>query len=85
VVASYGARDPQLKGAAAKLESVLDELSVEHDVKEYPTAKHGFLFEHTSRGTKWSEPWMVQYDAAAADDAWRRIFSFFDTHVGAEG
>jgi carboxymethylenebutenolidase len=80
VVASYGAKDRQLKGAAAKLESVLTRIGVEHDVKEYPTAKHGFLFPHTGK-TAWSEPLMVAYDREAADDAWSRIFTFFDRHL----
>jgi len=80
IVASYGYKDRRLRGTAGKLDSVLTTLGVEHDVKEYPTAKHGFLFEHTGK-TGWTEPVMVQYDAAAADDAWRRIFAFFDKHV----
>jgi carboxymethylenebutenolidase len=80
IVASYGGRDLQLRGAAAKLERLLTDLDVEHDVKEYPTATHGFLFPHTGRA-KWSEPLLVRYDAAAADDAWRRIFAFFDSHL----
>jgi carboxymethylenebutenolidase len=79
-VASYGAKDRQLKGAAPKLKKVLDELGVENDVKEYPTAKHGFLYKHTRRQA-WTEPLMVAYDAEAADDAWQRIFSFFDRHL----
>lgn len=83
-VGSYGAKDWTLKGAAAKLESALTTLDVEHDVKEYPTAKHGFLFEHTGR-TSWSDPWMVAYDAAAADDAWQRIFTFFDRYLRSAG
>ncbi|MBV9291787.1 MAG: dienelactone hydrolase family protein, partial [Frankiales bacterium] len=49
-------------------------------VKEYPDAKHGFLFEHTGLAAR-SEPFLVQYDPAAAEDAWQRIFSFFDRHV----
>jgi carboxymethylenebutenolidase len=80
IVASYGYRDRRLRGSADKLDSVLTALDVEHDVKEYPTAKHGFLFEHTGK-VGWTEPMMVQYDAAAADDAWQRIFAFFDKHV----
>jgi carboxymethylenebutenolidase len=79
-VASYGGKDRQLKGAAAKLESVLAQLGVEHDVKEYPTAKHGFLYKHTGKQS-WTEPLMVAYDPAAADDAWQRIFGFFDRHL----
>jgi carboxymethylenebutenolidase len=80
IVASYGWKDRRLRGSADKLESVLTTLGVEHDVKEYPTAKHGFLFEHTGK-LRWTEPLMVQYDPGAADDAWRRIFTFFDSHL----
>jgi carboxymethylenebutenolidase len=79
-VASYGAKDWTLKGSAGKLETALRALDVDHDVKEYPTAKHGFLFPHTGR-TAWSDPWMVAYDADAADDAWQRMFTFFDRHL----
>jgi len=80
IVASYGYKDRRLRGSADKLGAVLTDLGVDHDVKEYPTAKHGFLFEHTGK-TSWTQPLMVQYDAAAADDAWRRIFTFFDKHL----
>jgi carboxymethylenebutenolidase len=80
IVASYGYKDRRLRGSGDKLDRVLTTLDVEHDVKEYPTAKHGFLFEHTGK-TSWTQPMMVQYDAAAADDAWQRIFSFFDKHL----
>ena len=80
VVASYGYKDRRLRGSAEKLDKVLTDLDVAHDVKEYPTAKHGFLFEHTGK-LSWVEPMMVQYDPAAADDAWQRIFTFFETHV----
>ena len=79
-VASYGAKDRPLKGAADKLQSTLTELGVENDVKEYPTAKHGFLYKHTGK-TSWTEPLMVAYDDAAANDAWQRIFGFFGKHL----
>jgi carboxymethylenebutenolidase len=79
-VASYGHRDRRLRGSAEKLATALDGLGVDNDVKEYPDAKHGFLFPHTGK-TSWTEPLMVQYDEAAADDAWNRIFTFFDKHV----
>jgi carboxymethylenebutenolidase len=81
IVASYGGSDWMLPGAADKLDAALTRLDVEHDVKEYPGVKHGFLFEHTGF---WSvtEPLMVKYDAGAADDAWNRIFGFFDEHLG---
>jgi carboxymethylenebutenolidase len=84
IVASYGAKDIQLKGAAAKLDAILADLDVERDVKEYPTARHGFLFPHESRASRWSEPWLVRYDAEAAADAWQRIYAFFDHHLRSE-
>jgi carboxymethylenebutenolidase len=80
IVGSYGGRDRMLKGAAGKLERVLTAADVRHDVKEYPTAKHGFLYPHTG-AVAMAEPLMVDYDAAAADDAWRRIFAFFAEHL----
>ena len=83
-VASYGAKDWTLRGSADKLEAALGSLGVERDVKEYPSAKHGFLFPHTGRSA-WSEPWMVAYDAEAADGAWQRIFTFFDRHLRSAG
>jgi len=80
IVGSYGYKDRRLRGTADKLAGALTNLGVDHDVKEYPTAKHGFLFEHTGR-TSWTQPLMVEYDPAAADDAWQRIFTFFDKHL----
>jgi carboxymethylenebutenolidase len=82
IVASYGARDRGLRGAAGRLEQVLGELGVEHDVKEYADASHSFLNEH--------EGWMGATDVvtgfrhheAAAEDAWRRIERFFAVHLG---
>jgi carboxymethylenebutenolidase len=84
-VASYGAKDISLKGAAAKHERVLAELGVEHDVKEYPEAKHAFMFPHSGRAAALTESWFIEYDAAAADDAWQRIFAFFDARLTADG
>ena len=80
VVASYGGKDRPLKNAAGKLARTLEQLGVDHDVKEYPEARHGFLFKH-SGATSLSEPLFVAYDANAADDAWRRIFTFFDARL----
>ena len=80
MVASYGGKDRRLKGTATRLEAALSVLGIDHDVKEYAEAKHGFLFEHSGR-TERFEPLLVQYDAEAADDAWQRIFAFFDKHL----
>ena len=84
VVASYGARDPSLTGHSARLESILTEGAVPHDVKEYPDVGHSFMndwrdapwrlrvFEHIP-GFRFSEP--------ESEDAWSRIVEFFDAHL----
>ena len=44
-MANFGGKDRTLKGAAAKLETALDNLGIENSVKEFPTAGHAFLNE----------------------------------------
>jgi carboxymethylenebutenolidase len=83
MVASYGGKDRTLRGRAQRLDAALETLGVERDVKEYPEAKHGFLFEHTGK-TRLTSPWMVEFDPHAADDAWQRIFTFFGAHLQEE-
>lgn len=84
VVAGYGRRDRGMRGAAQKLETVLTDLGVEHDVKEYPDAGHSFLNRHNSG------PFAVlervagfSYHEPSAEDAWARILRFFDKHLRA--
>jgi carboxymethylenebutenolidase len=83
VVASYGRRDRSLKGAAARLETALMELNVPHDVKEYPDAGHSFL--NRINGGPGLRPLMrvmaMDYHHPSAEDAWRRILTFFAEHV----
>jgi len=83
VVGSYGGRDRSLPGAAGKLTSALATAGVEHDVHEYPQARHGFLnrIAAASPLTPLMRAAGVGYDAPAAEDARRRILTFFDTHL----
>jgi carboxymethylenebutenolidase len=82
VVASYGGRDRGLPGAAAKLETVLTDLGVEHDVKEYPDAGHSFLNRHNAGPlTVLARVAGIGYHHPSAEDAWGRILRFFDTHL----
>ena len=86
IVGSYGGKDISLRGAARKLETTLDELGVEHDVKEYPTAGHCFLNdEYFGPGVLHSVQRIgnVGPDPIAAQDAWQRIEAFFAQHLGA--
>jgi carboxymethylenebutenolidase len=84
VVASYGGKDPALRGSAKKLSRTLTELGVEHDVKEYPTAGHSFLNDRYF-GPEPAHPLQrilhVGPDPEAAPDAWRRIEDFFARHL----
>jgi carboxymethylenebutenolidase len=83
MVASYGAKDRMLPGAAAKVEAILSEGGVPHDVKEYPGVGHSFLNDfrfpaplrliENVAGLAYSEP--------AAEDAWQRILAFFAQHL----
>jgi carboxymethylenebutenolidase len=86
VVASYGGRDPALRGAAAELAAVLTRLGVRHDVREYPDAGHGFLHD-APVGPRVLRPVFrrvlrIQPDPVAAADAWARTEAWFAEHLG---
>jgi carboxymethylenebutenolidase len=91
IVASYGGKDRSPMGyrAAGRLERALTVNGVDHDIKVYPEASHGFLNDHPPAdrtpllmvlnlisGTRYHEP--------SAQDARRRIIAFFDTHLKAK-
>jgi carboxymethylenebutenolidase len=88
VAGSYGGKDrsPMGAGAAARLERALTALGVDHDIKVYPEAGHGFMNNHDPAdmtpllvflskvsGTRYHEP--------SAADARRRIAAFFSRHL----
>ncbi len=88
IVASYGGKDSSLRGAAARLEKILTDKQVPHDVKEYPGAGHSFMDDFGPgdaprlmvvlmklMGAGFNEP--------AAADARRRIVAFFEAHLKA--
>ncbi len=81
MVASYGALDGSLKGAAPKLEAALGAAGVEHDVKVYDGAGHSFMNHSEAPG--WMKPFArsmhVGYVDTAATDAWDRILAMFGT------
>ncbi len=82
IVASYGKRDRTLPGRAARLESVLESLNIDHDIKEYPNAGHSFM-NRISTGPLGPLVRMVgmNYEHDAAEDAWARISDFFERHL----
>jgi carboxymethylenebutenolidase len=89
IVASYGAKDRTLKGAAARLEGILTAAGIDHDVKEYPEADHAFMNDHSADKI----PFLIQvisfvfgggeFNPSAAQDSRRRIIAFFDRHLKA--
>jgi carboxymethylenebutenolidase len=87
IVASYGRKDRTLRGAAARLDDVLSSLGVDHDVKEYPDAGHAFINDHRDEHVPFVFAMMARfiggadYHEAAAEDARRRVASFFDRHL----
>lgn len=87
IVASYGAKDRTLKGAAARLEEVLVAAGVDHDIKEYPDTDHAFMNDHSGDRI----PFLIQvvsflfgggeHHPESAQDARKRILAFFAQHL----
>jgi carboxymethylenebutenolidase len=89
IVASFGGRDRSLRNAASRLERLLAEQRVDHDVKEYPDAGHGFLNDHAPGETPaWAaiagRYAATAYDEPSAEDARQRILAFFARHLTEE-
>jgi carboxymethylenebutenolidase len=88
VVGSYGANDFANRGAGVRLERILAAVGVDHDIRTYPAAGHGFLNDHDpadvpavmavlGRLTGGADP----YHEPSARDARARILAFFDRHL----
>jgi len=75
VVASYGASDRTLRGAATKLSAALEAAGVEYDIKEYPGAGHSFMNNHPRTRA-------VLRGAAGPDAALPRVIAIFNAVVG---
>jgi carboxymethylenebutenolidase len=83
IVGSYGRRDRGLRGRAECLERALSELGIEHDVNEYPEAGHSFM-NRINVGPALGPLVHIagfDYHHPSAEDAWRRILVFFDSHL----
>ena len=88
IVGSYGGRDrsPMGRSAAPRLEQALTALGVDHDVKVYPGAGHGFINDPDPAD---ATPLLIflakisgtRYHEAFAQDARRRIAAFFGKHL----
>jgi carboxymethylenebutenolidase len=81
IVASYGAKDRWNRGVADHLEHVLTSLGVAHEVKEYPDAGHSFLNYYDSVLFKMMKVIGIGYHESSAQDARRRIVTFFNAYI----
>lgn len=79
VVASFGERDKLNRNSGRRLEEVLTQKGIPHDVKTYPNAGHSFAdrapVQALARVTGFGE------NEEAAEDAWQRVFEFFNQHL----
>jgi carboxymethylenebutenolidase len=88
IVGSYGARDrwPGMRKVPDRLESMLTRADIEHEIKVYPDAGHGFLNDHDPAELPvWikgiAKLARAEYHEPSARDARRRIIDFFDAHL----
>jgi carboxymethylenebutenolidase len=84
IIGSFGGRDGQLKGAAAKLEVSLSAKGIAHDIKEYPDSGHAFMNPHQAGGPVMGTLLRVsgaKPNPVDAADAWQRIENFFGEHL----
>ncbi|MGB5380933.1 MAG: dienelactone hydrolase family protein [Acidimicrobiia bacterium] len=86
IVGSYGAKDPTLRRAPARLAGALAFHGVDHDVTVYPDAGHSFLNDHDpAEAPLWSlvmgKLSTSEYHDESAVKARRRIVAFFDRHL----
>ncbi len=84
VVAGYGGRDRLFASQGRRLESLLSQLGVPHDVRIYPGAGHSYMSRHEglfATLNAWG-PLAVGFDAHAESDSWVRLGRFFQTHLG---
>jgi len=70
IVGSYPEKDFTVNGAR-ELDSILDKYVIPHDIKFYPHTQHSFFNQQRT-----------PFEVEAAQDAWQRMLSFFNAHLG---
>jgi carboxymethylenebutenolidase len=91
IVGSYGGKDrwPGVRKVPARLEPLLASAGIDHDIKVYPGAGHGFLNKHDPSDLTVGDKILAKLVAAgyhepSAEDARRRIVAFFREHLNSE-
>jgi carboxymethylenebutenolidase len=85
-IGCYGGRDRLFVGKAADLESKLRPLRIPVETHVFEGVGHCFLTDGSHPvGEVLGGPLMgiVPYNASVAEEAWRRIFAFFDRYLPA--
>ena len=89
IVASDGALDRTLRGAAANLEAALTVAGVDHDVKEYTETDHAFMNDHSNDRIPFAINVIAflfgggEYNAESTKHARQRILAFFAKYLQA--
>jgi carboxymethylenebutenolidase len=83
VIGCYGGRDRLFGKHGAMLAARLRPRGVPVEIHEFPEVGHSFLTDGRHPiATTLSRPLLhIEYNPAVAEEAWRRIFSFFDRHL----
>jgi carboxymethylenebutenolidase len=79
IVASFGRRDPLGIGAPARLRKVVEDKGISADIEVYRDAGHSFA--NKLPGQPLLRISGFGYNEAATEDAYRRVFAFFDEHL----
>ena len=84
VLGGFGEQDRMFASQGRRLEKLLTELGVDHDVKVYPEAGHSFMSHNVGIMASIGKvsPMKAGYNPEAADDSWKRIEAFFTRHLG---
>ncbi len=84
VLGGYGAQDKMFAEQGRRLEKLLTEMGVDHDVKIYENAGHSFMSRNSGILASIGKisPMKAGYNPEAAEDSWKRIEEFFGRHLG---
>jgi len=84
VLGGFGGRDRLFAAHGRRLEQMLTELNVPHDVRLYDDAGHSYMSQHGGWLARMAGhgPMKVGYNPAAAEDSWKRMREFFAQHLG---